>query len=108
MAWGPRVWALVVDSGPRGGAFEGILDPPNVLWRGFGDGYKSAGLHTWHQRPRVIQHIFRSRLVAAVIAVVWHPASHCMLLARVLAARRSAAAVGRFDKPNRVYNRLAV
>ena len=28
MARGPRFWALGVDSGPRGGAFEGILDPP--------------------------------------------------------------------------------
>ncbi len=27
MARGPRFWALGVDSGPRGGAFEGILDP---------------------------------------------------------------------------------
>ena len=24
---GPRFWALGVDSGPRGGAFEGVLDP---------------------------------------------------------------------------------
>jgi hypothetical protein len=29
MARGLRFWALGVDSGPRGGAFEGILDPPN-------------------------------------------------------------------------------
>jgi hypothetical protein len=28
MARGLRFWALVVDSGPRGGAFEGILGPP--------------------------------------------------------------------------------
>ncbi len=28
MARGPRFWALGVDSGPRGGAFKGILDPP--------------------------------------------------------------------------------
>ena len=28
MARGPRFWALGVDCGPRGGAFEGILDPP--------------------------------------------------------------------------------
>ncbi len=28
MARGPRFWALGVDSGPRGGAFEGALDPP--------------------------------------------------------------------------------
>jgi hypothetical protein len=27
MARGPRFWALGVDSGPREGAFEGILDP---------------------------------------------------------------------------------
>ncbi len=27
MAWGPRFWALWGDSGPRGGVFEGILDP---------------------------------------------------------------------------------
>ncbi len=29
MARGPRFWALGVDSGPRGGAVEGILDPNN-------------------------------------------------------------------------------
>jgi hypothetical protein len=29
MAGGLRFWALGVDSGPRRGAFEGILDPPN-------------------------------------------------------------------------------
>ncbi len=29
MARGPRFWALGVDSGPRGGACEGILDPKN-------------------------------------------------------------------------------
>ncbi len=28
---GPRFWALGVDSGPRGGAFEGILDPLNSV-----------------------------------------------------------------------------
>ena len=28
MARGPRFWALGVDSGPRGGAFEVIVDPP--------------------------------------------------------------------------------
>ncbi len=27
MARGPRFWPLGVDSGPRGWAFEGILDP---------------------------------------------------------------------------------
>jgi hypothetical protein len=30
MARGLRFWALGVDSGPRGGAFEGILDPPKL------------------------------------------------------------------------------
>ncbi len=29
MARGPRFWALGVDFGPRGGAFEGIVDPKN-------------------------------------------------------------------------------
>ena len=29
MARGPRFWALGIDSGPRGGAFEGIVDPQN-------------------------------------------------------------------------------
>ncbi len=28
MAGGPRFWALGVDSGPRGGAFEGVVGPP--------------------------------------------------------------------------------
>ncbi len=31
MARGLRFWALGVDSGPRGGAFEGILDPPKII-----------------------------------------------------------------------------
>ncbi len=31
MAGGPRFWALGVDSGPRGGAFEGFLDPKIIL-----------------------------------------------------------------------------
>ncbi len=26
---GPRFWALGLDSGPRGGAFEGVWDPRN-------------------------------------------------------------------------------
>ncbi len=31
MARGPRFWALGVDSGPRGGAFEGIMDPQKII-----------------------------------------------------------------------------
>jgi hypothetical protein len=31
MARGLRVWALGVDSGPRGGAVEGIVDPPKMI-----------------------------------------------------------------------------
>ena len=31
MARGPRLWALGVDSGPRGEASEGILDPPTII-----------------------------------------------------------------------------
>ncbi len=31
MARGPRFWALGVDSGPRGGAFEGVWDPPKTI-----------------------------------------------------------------------------
>ncbi len=31
MARGPRFWAQGVDSGPRGGAFEGILDPQPII-----------------------------------------------------------------------------
>ncbi len=31
MARGLRFWALGVDSGPRGGAFEGISDPPKII-----------------------------------------------------------------------------
>ncbi len=31
VARGPRFWALGVDSGPRGVAFEGIWDPPKII-----------------------------------------------------------------------------
>jgi hypothetical protein len=31
MARGLRFWALEVDAGPRGGAFEGILDLPKII-----------------------------------------------------------------------------
>ncbi len=31
MARGPPFWALGLDSGPREGAFEGMLDPPEII-----------------------------------------------------------------------------
>ncbi len=31
MARGPRFWALGIDPGPRGGAFEGMLNPQQII-----------------------------------------------------------------------------